>query len=125
MDAHHHTKGRRVLVVEDEALIAMLLETMLEDLECVVLGPAQTVAAALDLLGSGSQIDVALLDFNLGGQPSYPVADALRARGVPVIFCTGYGDLALRQADQGSAVLCKPYRAADLSAALAAAFAPA
>ena len=113
---------RQILVVEDEPLIAMLVEAMLVDLGFKVLGPAHTVASALDLLGEEPRIDAALIDLNLGGQSAFPVADALRARGVPMIFCTGYGEMGLREVDLGSPVLCKPYRPADISAALHALF---
>lgn len=120
-------QGRRVLVVEDDPLVAMLIESMLADLECEVVGPLPTLTAALAFLDEGREVavDVAVLDLNLDGEPSYPIADALRARGVPVIFCTGYGDGSLRQADHGTPMLNKPYRAADLAAILAETLAPA
>jgi CheY-like chemotaxis protein len=122
-------RGRRVLVVEDDALVAMLLESMLADLDCEVIGPLPTLAAAMGFLEGEAQaattVDVGVLDLNLDGQASYPVADALRARGVPVIFCTGYGDGALRTADAGTPILKKPYRASELAAVLAKVLAPA
>ena len=121
MTDHAHIKGRRVLVVEDEALIAMLMETLLEDMGCEVVGPAHAVASALNLVEDKAHIDAALLDLNLAGETSFPVADALRARGVPIIFCTGYGDSGLREIDRGATVLRKPYRADDLTGALNAA----
>jgi CheY-like chemotaxis protein len=114
-------KGRRVLVVEDEMMIAMLVEDMLADLGCSVVGPAHGLAAAMDLANDAEDLDVALLDVNLAGQAVFPVADALRARGVPIIFCTGYGDAGLREADRGAPVLQKPYRARDLADTLNAA----
>jgi CheY-like chemotaxis protein len=114
-------KGRRVLVVEDEMMIAMLVEDMLADLGCSVVGPAHGLAAAMDLANGAGELDVALLDVNLAGQAVFPVADALRARGVPIIFCTGYGDAGLREADRGAPVLQKPYRARDLADTLNAA----
>jgi CheY-like chemotaxis protein len=117
MDRNDSLKGRRVLVVEDEMMLAMLVEEMLADLGCTVVGPAHALASGLDLAGGG-QIDVALLDVNLGGQPVFPIADALRAKGVPVIFCTGYGKTGLRDVDHGAQVLQKPFRAADLANAL-------
>jgi CheY-like chemotaxis protein len=121
MDETKDLKGRRVLVVEDETLIAMFMETLLADLGCEVLGPVHALGPALDLVSGENDIDLAFLDVNLGGQPSFPVADALRRRGVPVVFCTGYGDAGLREVDRGAPVLRKPYRAGDLAAALSAA----
>ena len=113
--------GRRVLVVEDEMMIAMLVEDMLADLGCSVVGPAHALDTALDLARSELNLDVALLDVNLGGQPVFAVADALRAKGVPAVFSTGYGDAGLREVDRGAQVLQKPFRAGDLARALSAA----
>ena len=81
--------GRRVLVVEDEMIVAWLLQDMLADLGCAVVGPAARVAQALAMIDAEA-IDAAVLDVNLNGQKSYPVADALAARGVPFVFSTGY-----------------------------------
>jgi len=75
-------EGRRVLLVEDEAMIAMLLEDMLGDLGCTVVGPAYALTSALALAAGESPIDVAILDINLAGRPVFEVADALRARRV-------------------------------------------
>ena len=72
-------KGRRVLLVEDEAMIAMLLEDMLGDLGCEVVGPAYALATALELAAGAPAIDVAILDVNIGGRPVFEVADALRS----------------------------------------------
>ena len=81
--------GRRVLVMEDEMLVAWALEDMLADLGCIVVGPAARVDKALALLHAEA-VDLAMLDVNLNGQRSYPVADALAAKGVPFVFLTGY-----------------------------------
>jgi CheY-like chemotaxis protein len=113
--------GRRVLVVEDEMMIAMLVEDMLAELGCSVVGPAHALDAALDLARTELGLDAALLDVNLGGQSVFAVADTLRAKGVPAIFSTGYGDAGLRDVDRGSPVLQKPFRAGDLARALHAA----
>jgi CheY-like chemotaxis protein len=79
-----------ILVVDDEALIAMLLEDMLLDLGCRVVGPASTVAQSMALIEArGERIDGAFLDINLRGELGYPVADALAARNVPFVFVTG------------------------------------
>jgi CheY-like chemotaxis protein len=83
--------GRRVLIVEDEYLIAIDLVATLESLGFEVVGLAGSVAEALTLLESnGDRLDAAVLDINLGYERSYPVADRLRAQGVPFVFTTGY-----------------------------------
>ena len=110
--------GRRILVVEDEMMIAMLVEDMLLELGCTGVGPAHGLAEALALAQSEPGLDAALLDVNLAGQPVFPVADALREKGVPAVFSTGYGDAGLRDIDRGSPVLQKPFRAGDLARAL-------
>jgi CheY-like chemotaxis protein len=92
-------EGLRVLVVEDEALVALQLEDMLTGLGCAIIGPASRVGQALELL-TGEQVDAAVLDLNVAGELVYPVADALATRGLPYIFATGYG----------AAGLCEPYR---------------
>jgi CheY-like chemotaxis protein len=118
MSGNDQIKGRRVLVVEDEPLIALFVQSMLADLGCEVVGPIYDLSGALDFVESRAPIDAAVLDLNLDGEPAYPVVDALRARGVPIIFCTGYGDVGLRACDQGCPVLRKPYRVAELPRAL-------
>ncbi|MDE2356900.1 MAG: response regulator [Alphaproteobacteria bacterium] len=110
--------GRRVLVVEDDSLIALLVESMLSDLGASLVGPAGSVSEALRLIDSGVAFDVALLDLNLEGLPVYPVADLLRARNAPFIYCTGYGEAGLRPEDRAVRLLRKPYRIADLAQAL-------
>ncbi len=87
-------KGKRVLVVEDEFLIAMLYEDLLAEHESVKLGPAATIERALELIESEAP-DAALLDGNLHGRLSSPVAEALEARGVPFLLVTGYENLAI------------------------------
>jgi CheY-like chemotaxis protein len=109
--------GLRVLVVEDEMMVSMLIEDMLEDLGCKVVGPASRLDEAIELANS-VELDCAVLDVNLGGQPIFPLADVLRAKGVPFAFATGYGDAGLRDADRGSPVLQKPFREGDLARVL-------
>ncbi len=116
-------EGRRVLVVEDEMMIAMLIEDMLADCGCVVVGPAHDLDTALELAAVEPAPDVAMLDVNVAGKPVFAVADALKARGVPLVFSTGYGDGGLREGDRGAPVLQKPFRAGDLTQALQAALA--
>jgi len=111
-------QGRRVLVVEDEMMIAMLVEDMLSDLGCSIVGPAHALETALDLALTTAGLDAALLDVNLAGKPVFAVADALREKGVPAIFATGYGEVGLREVDRGAPILQKPFRAGDLARAL-------
>ena len=82
--------GRRILIVEDELIIGMYLESLLEQQRCHVLGPSPSVEAALSLLDR-ERPDAALLDCNLRGELSTPVAAQLRERGVPFIVVSGYG----------------------------------
>lgn len=103
---------RRVLVVEDEALICMMIEDMLAGFGCEVVGPAGALAQALVLAGE-AEIDVAILDVNLGGKPSFPVADTLQARGIPFIFASGYGAGGLGP-HSGAPVLTKPFLESEL-----------
>ena len=100
--------GRRVLVVEDEMIVAWLLQDMLADLGCAVVGPAARVYQALAMIDAEA-IDAAVLDVNLNGQKSYPVADALAARGMPFVFSTGYETESLPNAYQRLPLLQKPF----------------
>ena len=109
--------GLKVLVVEDEMLVSMLVEDMLSDLGCLVVGPAAELEEAMHL-AQNADIDLALLDVNLGGKPIFPVADALKARGVPFAFASGYGEAGLSEDHRGASVLQKPFREADLARAL-------
>ena len=109
--------GLRVLVVEDEMMVSMLIEDMLGDLGCVVIGPASRLDEAMELARS-TEIDCAVLDVNLGGEPIFPLADLLRERGAPFAFATGYGDAGLRDVDRGAPVLQKPFREGDLARVL-------
>lgn len=110
-------KGLRVLVVEDEMMVSMLIEDMLSDMGCTVIGPASRLDEAIEL-ANASDIDCAVLDVNLGGQPIFPLADLLRERGCPFAFATGYGDAGLRDVDRGTPVLQKPFREGDLARVL-------
>lgn len=82
--------GFRVLLVEDEFLLAHDLRCELENIGAIVIGPEPSVERALARISDGQQIDVAILDLNLCGKPAFPVADALAAKGVPFMFTTGY-----------------------------------
>jgi CheY-like chemotaxis protein len=106
--------GRRVLLVEDEMIVAWLLEDMLAELGCVVLGPAARIDQAVSIINV-EPLDAAVLDVNLNGQNSYPVADALVARGVPFAFSTGYAGGRLGEGYRSFAVLQKPYQSVELA----------
>jgi CheY-like chemotaxis protein len=100
----------RILVVEDEALVAFALEEMLADFGYEVIGPAPNVAAAMKLVGAGG-IDAAILDVNLGRETIDPVAAALAEAGVPFVFTTGYTNAsALPQGFKDRPSLNKPYQ---------------
>lgn len=98
----------RVLVVEDEPLIAMLVQEWLEELNCSVVGPAASVAGALELI-AGVELHGAVLDVSLGKEESFPIADELKKRGVPFAFATGYGIEGLDARFVGAEVLAKPF----------------
>jgi DNA-binding response OmpR family regulator len=109
--------GLRVLVVEDEMLVSMLVEDMLTDFGCSVVGPAPDFDEAMSL-ASTADIDAALLDVNVAGKAVFPVADALKARGVPFAFASGYGAAGVEGEHAGAPVLQKPFRQSDLERAL-------
>ena len=112
-------KGLRIFVVEDEAIIAMMLEDILVSLGCVVVGVAGTVAQGLAGVERGADlIDAAVLDVNIGGEMVFPVADALMARNAPFIFATGYGRTGVTERYPDIAVLSKPYVVSALAQAL-------
>ncbi|MGZ9114289.1 MAG: response regulator [Brevundimonas sp.] len=110
--------GRRVLVVEDESLVAMLLETILEDMGCTPVGPAANIDDGLALATDGELLDAALLDVNVAGRQVFPVAEALKARGVPFVFSTGYGEGGLPEEWRGQATIQKPFTEAAVRDAL-------
>lgn len=117
--------GRRVLVVEDEALIAMALEDILLDLGCEVVGPASSVDAAL-AYSEKDDLDGALLDINVRGTLIYPVADRLMKRGVPVVLCSGYAmTSAIPPPYNALPQIAKPYNPAMVRSTLVEAFAQA
>jgi len=110
------SRRKRILVVEDEALVAMLLEDMLTDLGCDVVGPAHTLQRALDLVES-EQVDAAILDVNVGGRRSYPVAEKVAAKGIPFVFASGY-DSPGAEWDRSATILRKPFDVRTLGDAL-------
>jgi CheY-like chemotaxis protein len=110
-------EGVRVLVVEDEFLVATLIEDVLEASGCVVSGPIPRVTEALDAVNHESY-DAAVLDVNLAGDRVDPVADALSQRNIPFVFVTGYCTGGLPGQFAGRPHLCKPFKMADLVEAL-------
>ena len=106
--------GRSVLVIEDEMLILMMIEDMLADLGCQSVAVASKVGPAISLI-EGQEFDMAMLDMNLGGIESYPVADALRARDVPYFFSTGNSLTNTKDGYRNQDVLKKPFTFEQLS----------
>jgi CheY-like chemotaxis protein len=102
----------RVLVVEDEILVAMDLQAVLEDGGYDPVGPASTVAQALALIERG--VDAALLDVNLGREDSLPIAEALLTRGHPFVFLTGYAARDFPERFASAPRLIKPVRTVEL-----------
>ncbi len=99
--------GLKILVVEDEPLLAMALEDTLIDFGCAVVGPAHSLSCGLQLVEHHA-IDGAILDVNLAGEKVFPLADLLVQRCVPFVYVTGYGTAVLRERDDGCPVLQKP-----------------
>jgi CheY-like chemotaxis protein len=112
--------GKRVLIVEDELVIAMTIEDFLLECGCIIVGPCGSVAQALEAVRSETP-DLAVLDVNLGGETAYPVAFALAERHIPFVFTSGYGDQALLPGHGDWKVCAKPFVGDDLIAMLAAA----
>jgi CheY-like chemotaxis protein len=102
-------RDRHILVVEDEYLIAMSLQDSLESAGSVVLGPVTSVDKAIKAIDAGPHIDAVVLDVNLGGVLSYPVADMLVARKIPFVFTSGYEDNILRTRYSQVKTCPKPY----------------
>lgn len=112
------TAHLRILVVEDESLVAMFLEDVLEDLGHQMLGPYSRVEAALPAART-EEFDVAILDVNVNGQAVFPVAEAIASRGIPLIFSTGYGQKSLPEEYRSRPTLDKPFLPGDVEAVLA------
>ena len=110
-------KGIRVLVVEDEYFVAVLIEEILESAGCIVIGPVPRLPEALDAARHDS-CDAAVLDVNLAGERIKPVADALAERNVPFMFVTGYSANALPREHAQRQRVAKPFRTAELLSAL-------
>ena len=115
-----HLRGRRILVLEDELLISMLLEDMLADLGCVVVGPAGDIAQA-EILALNEDIDAAILDVHVGGRTSHSVAERLQQRNIPILVASGLDDAS--SLPGATELLQKPFGTAELRTALEAIFA--
>jgi len=98
----------RILVVDDEPLISMMVEDWLTELGCEVVGPARSVADGLGF-ATETSLDGAILDIRLGDGDSYPVAQALLSRGIPFAFATGQGEGSLNSEFEGQPILVKPF----------------
>lgn len=112
--------GIKVLIVEDEGFVALLIEDMLQDLGCEIVASVAGLKEACGIAET-ALIDLAVLDINLGGERSYPVARILNERGVPFMFSTGYGAAGLPDEFSGRPVLAKPFSAKAFEEMLAVA----
>jgi CheY-like chemotaxis protein len=115
---HNKTDKLRFLIVEDEALVSMLIEDTVVDLGYEVAAVASRLQEACDLART-KEFDFAILDVNLDGKPSYPVAEILSERGVPFVFATGYGARGLDGKFSGVPTLSKPFMGTDLEKLIA------
>ena len=107
--------GCRILIAEDEYLLADDLCDELADLGADVLGPVGSIEAAAALIGAEARIDAAVLDINLRGKMIFPIADLLEERGVPFIFATGYDDVIVPDRYSDVRRIEKPLRAARVA----------
>ena len=109
--------AKRVLIVEDEYLVAMELEALLTEMGYAVIGTAPRIGEAMEL-ARHAEVDFAVLDINLGGPKSFPVADILRERNIPFLFASGYGSAGLIDGYRQEVILRKPYQPQDLNRAI-------
>jgi DNA-binding response OmpR family regulator len=109
--------GLRVVVVEDELLVAMLIEDILAEQNCVIVGPFHRVDLALET-ARGGKVDLAVLDVNVAGVKVWPVAEILEARHIPFLLLSGYGKDAVPVDHPGWEVCAKPFRPETLIAML-------
>lgn len=105
--------GLRVLVVEDEMLVSLMIEELLGEHCCSVIGPFDRIAPALRAARS-AQFDLALLDVNVAGEKVYPVAEMVARRGIPFLLLSGYGEAAVPPEHPDWQACAKPFRAKDL-----------
>lgn len=110
--------GKLAFVVEDEGVVALLLESMLSDLGYDILGPVPRLPQALEW-AQDKQFDIAILDVNLNGVPSFPVAEVLESRNIPFVFATGYGAQGIPDDLRHFVVVQKPFKTTQLEQAIA------
>ena len=110
--------GARVLILEDETLVSMMIEDMLTDLGCKVVGPYARLDQAMEAVTAGEAVDAALLDVNLGRTQSFPLAEMLKARDVPFVFTTGYDDSGIPTEWRDRPALRKPFMMHHMKEAL-------
>lgn len=109
---------KRAFLVEDEGVVALLIESMLSELGYEVIGPVPRLAKALDV-ARDEKFDIAVLDVNLNGSSSFPIADLLIEKGVPFVFATGYGAPGIPANLNSNMVLQKPFKTQQLADAIA------
>ncbi len=115
--------GKRVLVCEDELLVSMLIEDLLKERGCIIVGPFATVSSARDAARE-AEIDIAVLDVNLRGSTIYPVAEILAQRDVPLLILSGYGKEAVPPDRPKWRACSKPFNTAELVSILCELLAP-
>lgn len=113
--------AKRILIVEDEILVALHLEDVLVELGHRVVGPCSRIQIAIEMART-EDIDFAVLDINVAGAPSFPVVDILRQRRIPFVFASGYGNEGLTDGYRDETVLHKPFEFRELRRSIATAF---
>ena len=116
-DAPTAGSSLQILIVEDESMVAMMIEDMLEDLGHQVIATSGRMPDASKLVLNATA-DLAILDVNLNGEETYPLADSLSARAIPFVFATGYGSSGIKAEWSGVPVLQKPFQARELAEAI-------
>jgi CheY-like chemotaxis protein len=123
LETSHSEKlvGLRVLIVEDEPLVAILLQDILDEFGCEIAGPAYSLEEAVAAARTEERINLAILDVNLRGAPVYPVAEVLVERGIRFVFASGYGTEGVDEKWRDRLSLPKPFTAQDVARVLVAA----
>jgi len=114
-------KGRRILLIEDSPVVGPFTADLLDELGCVVVGPAPNMAAARELLDAG-EFDAALIDVHIRGERVFPLCELLQAKGLPFVFTSGYADWQMPEKWQDRPRLQKPYTLDQVEQALSALF---
>ena len=110
--------GKRIMLLEDEAIIAFAVEDMLIELGCTIVGPALNLHEAMALATADPDIDAAILDVNINDGRSYSVAQALERRGVPFVFASGYDESGVAWDGEPVEIIPKPYRKDQIERAI-------